>query len=286
MQYLVLDTNILLKDINVINRWSPQFRILIPKFVLNELDQVSSRLRYNKEIFEILNNSNKKGFVQITQPDLAIDDYKQFHDMPTSQRLSETDYLLFKYVQQLIKQGKDAILVSNDRALARYAGTYGVSWLSLEGLYVLYTQSDTTTIDFLKKEDTILKYQRRKLIIGFILGVLVSVVSYFVINNFSYIYSSASTWGTLIILVLGGFSFFIFRNNYRLQYGLVEYLFGFYITLRVFTSKTFNYELLEMIDFIQIVGGIYVMVRGLSNFSEGIKGTLLQPVWNKIFRIK
>ena len=286
MKYLILDTNILLKDINVIKNWTPQFTIIIPQFILNELDKVSNRIGYAKETFEVLNNSKRKGFVQITQPDLNLDDYQQVQSLPTSQKLSETDFLLFKYVQQLVKQGKDAILVSNDRALLRYAFAHGISYITLEGLYNLYNKSVSTKIEFLKNDDTILKYQRRKLITGFILGVIFTVVSYLIINNFSSIYSTASTWGTIVILIAVSFAFFLFKRNYQLQYGSVEYLFGFYITIRVFISKSFNYELLEMLDFIQIVGGIYVMVRGLSNFNEGIKGTLLQPIWSKIFKNK
>ena len=286
MKYLILDTNILLKDINVIKNWTPQFTIIIPQFILNELDKVSNRIGYAKETFEVLNNSKRKGFVQITQPDLNLDDYQQVQSLPTSQKLSETDFLLFKYVQQLVKQGKDAILVSNDRALLRYAFAHGISYITLEGLYNLYNKSVSTKIEFLKNDDTILKYQRRKLITGFILGVIFTVVSYLIINNFSSIYSTASTWGTIVILIAVSFAFFLFKRNYQLQYGSVEYLFGFYITIRVFISKSFNYELLEMLDFIQIVGGIYVMVRGLSNINEGIKGTLLQPIWSKIFKNK
>ncbi len=285
MKYLVLDTNILLKDINVIKRWSPQYKILIPKFIINELDAVSSRLHYNKQIFEIINNSDTKGFVTIVEPSIENDDIKQFRDFPSTHRLSDTDYLLFKYVQQLTKQGKDAILVSDDRALTRFAMVNGVNSMSLEGLSNLYSLPETTNIDFLRKDETIIKYQNRKMIVGFSLGVTVSIISYLFIENFRIIYSSASVWGTIVLVLVISFLFFLFRSKYRLQYGCVEYLFGFYIALRVFTARTFDYNLLEMIDFIQIVGGIYGMVRGLINVSEGIKGTLLQPLWNKIFRI-
>ena len=67
-------------------------------------------------------------------------------------------------------------------------------------------------------------------------------------------------------------------------YGTLEFLFGFYISTRVLTEKDFDYAVIGIVEIIQIVGGIYVMVRGLSNIDDGIKGTRLEPKWKKVTR--
>jgi len=65
-----------------------------------------------------------------------------------------------------------------------------------------------------------------------------------------------------------------------LSYGVTEFVFGFIMTLRVFFPD-FDYKRLQIMSFLQIIAGIYVMVRGMDNFGKGIQDTRFEYFWNK-----
>lgn len=45
----------------------------------------------------------------------------------------------------------------------------------------------------------------------------------------------------------------------------------------------FDYSKLGAVEVIQVLGGLYVMVRGLDNVGKGTEGTRLEQFWKKIF---
>ena len=76
-----------------------------------------------------------------------------------------------------------------------------------------------------------------------------------------------------------------FRSRYRLYYGIVEFFAGFFTALNVFRPTNFDYSKLEIFALFQILGGLYIMVRGLDNVAQGVRGTDTEPTWKKIFGV-
>ena len=95
--------------------------------------------------------------------------------------------------------------------------------------------------------------------------------------------STISTWGTLVTLPIVGIALYWYRQKYRLSYGLFEYFVGLMMTYYVF-FPSFNYASLTALEGIQIIGGVYVMVRGLDNISNGIEGSRFDLLWKRLFR--
>lgn len=83
------------------------------------------------------------------------------------------------------------------------------------------------------------------------------------------------------------FIFYWFRSNLRIAYAIAEFSFGYLSVLYVtspFASDFEIYNIYKLTVVIPILGGIYVMVRGLDNFSKGLQGTLLERPWKKMFK--
>ena len=70
------------------------------------------------------------------------------------------------------------------------------------------------------------------------------------------------------------------RQNFRNPH--FEFLVGVMLTYYVF-FPTFSYAALTVVEGIQIIGGLYVMVRGLDNVSKGVEGTRFEQSWKKLF---
>jgi hypothetical protein len=88
-------------------------------------------------------------------------------------------------------------------------------------------------------------------------------------------------WGTLAAILLAGIIAYIFRARGRLAYGFFEFTFGFILAARVFWPK-FDYASLAPSDYLQILAGVYVMVRGLDNIQKGSKGTVAESIIERI----
>lgn len=67
-----------------------------------------------------------------------------------------------------------------------------------------------------------------------------------------------------------------------MSYGVFEFFIGLIMTYYVFFPD-FSYEKITVVEGIQIIGGLYVMVRGMDNLSKGVEGTRFETMWKKIF---
>lgn len=228
--------------------------------------------------------ADKKSFVKVDKYDITISD--DTHRKNTDQKLSTVDLKLFELAKIYKKGGRKVVLVTNDRSLQVFAKKNGIESYNAYQYLREVRGYKTTDIKELRNDENITNFQKRKFPYGLISGVLLSIFIYILKENSQKIFDTVNIWGTIIILFVLGVIFFLFRTNFRLVYGILEIVFGFYISIRVFTEKDFNYESIGIVEVIQIIGGIYVMVRGFSNFDDRIKGTLFEPRWKTLTRFR
>lgn len=285
MKYFVLDTNILIKDPDIILRWSPNYKIIIPRLIFSELDRVTSRLGGPiGRFWQNMEKAEKTGFISVLDSDYPISE--DLINKSANSRLSIVDLQLAEICLKLQKEKKDVTLVTNDRPLRVYAENLQLKTIDLFQFQNFISAFKATDLGSLKTNETIKQYQYKRFIYGLISGILLSSLTSLFINNFQKLYETFNIWGTIIIILFSGLVFFLFRTNFRWIYGLIEFGFGFFISIRVFSVFDFKYDSIGIVEIIQLVGGIYVMVRGLSNVDDGVKGTLAEPSWLKITRWK
>ena len=113
---------------------------------------------------------------------------------------------------------------------------------------------------------------------GFLFGVLTTIILLLLWMNKNTISQSAPVWGlTLASASLGVFLFW-FRSRYRLYYGIVEVLFGLLATTRSANPTSYDSTFV-----VQIIAGIYIIVRGLDNVEKGIEGLRIELPWRRFF---
>jgi len=87
--------------------------------------------------------------------------------------------------------------------------------------------------------------------------------------------------GCIVILLLGVALFWV-RGRFPIVYGSTEVFVGIIAAINAFTRVDFS-TVPDAGVVIQILGGIYIIVRGLDNMGKGVKGTALEPRWNGWF---
>lgn len=100
--------------------------------------------------------------------------------------------------------------------------------------------------------------------------------------NAARILSTVSVWGTIAALLALGVGLFWYRQRYRLSYGVFEFMAGAMMSIYVFFPR-FDYATLGVAQGLQVLAGLYVMVRGLDNVNTGLQGTKLEAKWNQVF---
>lgn len=284
MKRLILDTNILFKDPSILTRWSSNFRIIIPDIVLEEAGKVSGRLPGTENLLHLVDNATAKGFVKIARVNRDKYPYSPDND---NKRISYVDFQLAHFAKDYSKDKDETFLVTEDRLLLKYANEIGVKTLNLFALQNDLLSFKTVNIDEVEKGKTISQFQFRHLAISFATGVVLTAVSFLMYKNIDTILSKSPIWGSALSLLVVAFGFYWVRANYRIGYGIAEFSFGLYSAFWALSPYSPDFDLSTLTSdlpkIFSLVGGIYVMVRGLTNFGDGIKGTSLEIYWRKVF---
>jgi len=275
----IIDTSVLLQHPQILSRAASR-KIVIPKAVMEEL---SHRGRGSKwaGIAELVTSSITSG-VKINKAPETLENEIIQSDR-NAQRLSGADFdiarIAIGYAEQ---QGADVpCVVTEDKALAYFLASRNIK--SITGSeFIGESKQDSLNKDIEEKADKVVSSQRRYIIISFILGIAASALGNIIYSNLSLLVSTITVWGTMIGLPILGLAFFWYRENFRLSYGAFEFCVGVIISYYVFFPN-FNYSNLGVTEGVQILGGLYVMVRGLDNIGKGIIGTRLESVWKKLF---
>ncbi|MGO8150462.1 hypothetical protein AB9F36_11680 [Rhizobium leguminosarum] len=91
-------------------------------------------------------------------------------------------------------------------------------------------------------------------------------------------------WGIMVALPAIGIGVFAWRQWYRLSYGLFEFMVGVAAAFQVMATQATDIRNLTALHYMQIVAGIYVVVRGLDNIGKGLEPTKYWPLWRYLFR--
>lgn len=285
MKRYILDTNILIKDPSLLTKWSSNYHIIIPDVVLEETGYVSGRLSGSKSLIHSIETSTSKGFVKIANVDRNKYDFSE--SIGRDFRISYTDYQIAHFAKDYSKTKPETYLVTEDRRLAAYADHIGVKTQNLFGFQNDIQSNKTVDITEVGESSNIRKFQFRHLAISFISGIALTILSYIIYKNFDSITKKFPIWGTITALTVIPFIFYWFRSNLRIAYAIAEFSFGYFTVMFVTKPFATDFDIAKIYDWttaISILGGIYVMVRGLDNFSKGLQGTLLERHWKKVFK--
>ncbi len=247
------------------------------------MEELSYRGRGSKwaDIAELVTSSIPAGVKIADAPERLKNDLIQSDR--NAQRLSGADFDIARIaIAYAEEQGIDTpCVVTNDKALAYFLSSRNIK--SITGSeFIGESKGDTLNKDIEDKAEKVVSSQRRYIFTSFVLGVLASAAGNIIYSNLDLLVSTITVWGTMVGLPILGLALFWYRENFRLSYGAFEFCVGLIMSYYVF-FPTFSYSGLGVTEGIQILGGLYVMVRGLDNVGKGVNGTRLETLWKKLF---
>jgi rRNA-processing protein FCF1 len=278
MRFLI-DTSAILQSPEILARAKNQ-HLLIPRAVLSELF-APGKQAFRPQFGPLVTEALTAGVEIIEGP--ALLKKELLASDPYAQRLSNTDIEIMRTAVDITERiGSNSVsVITLDKALKQALESRRIN--SLTPSEFLFQQAGTTPdVKTLNSATSVSRSQQRYMLYSAIAGALISAVGHFTYNNLSYLTSTVSVWGTVITLMLIGIGLFWYRQHFRLSYGVAEFIVGVMMASYPFFPD-FNYSALDVVQSIQILGGLYVMVRGLDNVGKGLEGTRLQGLWDRWF---
>lgn len=280
----ILDTNILVQYPEVLTKANKQLKLLIPQAVLDEISYGATRImgRWGelKALVEIAISQGQGVELIKASADIPLD----LHTTEKIfQKLSNTDLNVARTAIELSNRlgGSTVTVVTSDRILNKFLQLKKINSIGAQQFFDL-TTNQKTNIELEKSVTNLVSSQWNFIISSFFAGILVSMLGAIAFSYRSELLSTLPIWGTIIFLPLLGIMFYWYRERYRLRYGVSELFFGIFACYYPFFPD-FDYSKFNITHTIQIVGGLYVIVRGLDNIGKAIDGTKIGEYWKKIF---
>lgn len=278
-QRYILDMSALLQHPEILSKAGSR-KLVIPEAVLHEMS-FRGREGARSGIANLINQASTRGAMIVRTPSKIKNELLESDR--NAQRLNGADIDIARIAIDYSERSTPSAVcvVTSDRALALFLTSRGIR--SISGSEFLgESAADTPDQELQTSVSTFVKSQWRHLALSLALGALGSLIANIGYSKFSYLVSTISVWGTVVALPLLGIFLFWYRQRFRLSYGVFEFIVGVMMTYYVFFPN-FSYVALSVVEGIQILGGLYVMVRGLDNVSKGVEGTRLEPLWKKLF---
>ncbi|RZK13635.1 MAG: hypothetical protein EOO43_17625 [Flavobacterium sp.] len=93
-------------------------------------------------------------------------------------------------------------------------------------------------------------------------------------KNLDIIFKNLHIYGSIIVFLAFALALFYWREREKISYGMFEFSIGFIAIIMVLYP--INFQINEYINLdtdIKILGGLYIMVRGLDNMVKGMQGS-------------
>lgn len=278
-QRFILDTSALLRHPEIL-ALAGRRKLVIPEAVLRELYS-RSREESRTDISSLIKQAISRGAKIVScpvKPDHAPEIFDGY-----SQRFSDADIEISRIAASYAERfgAKNVVVITLDRALQKFISRNGIN--SITGnqfLHNLIGEEPDPEIE--RSAKSYAAKQWKFSILSILLGLASSWAGNLGFAKLSYLIETVSVWGTMIALPILGVILYWYRQKFRLAYGIFEFIVGVMMAYYVFFPE-FSYAKLSVVQGMQILGGLYVMVRGLDNVSKGVEGTRVEVMWKRWF---
>lgn len=278
MRYL-LDTSAILRSPEVLAR-AKTHELLIPAAVVDELLE-RARPEPRSMLSSLLSQAMEAGASVVKGPGDAARVVTPADR--TSYNLDRSDIEIAATAAMLNEQreGGGITVITLDKKFAAFLERNGIAWIAPSDFLALDPgqKSDQKT---LASASSVTRSQRFYIGLSWLGGLGTALVGNIAYDNAQNLLTTAPVWGTLIGILIVGCALYWYRQRFRLAYGVAEFAVGFMTSAYVF-YPTFDYAGIQVVHEIQLLGGLYVMVRGLDNIAKGVENTRLEPLWKRVF---
>lgn len=280
---IYLDETAILDNESVLTHLHRDFRVYIPPTIIRAVKDPSSSDPRSKSRSQVLESAlnNAKVF------NAGVD----FSSTANIAGASGTyaDILGHALYTQSHDRDSSVIVVSADLSLNKLAIANHVNIVTPTAYIAMVDAATKADVDRTEYESATAaakqRSQKYQIIIGIVTGLLLIVLAWLSWRYREVLLSTVNTWGALISAALVGGLLYALRGRLRIGYGILEVGVGMMSAMSSFatstgsaptTAPTFTTAM-----GIAVLGGIYIIVRGLDNIGKALEKTPYENTWRK-----
>jgi hypothetical protein len=275
--HYLLDTNAILHSPEVLAS-ARHSKLVIPRAVFGELTN-RGREHIRNVVASFVAEALNAG-AEVLDPPQHLNTEPIASDRH-AQRLSSADMEIARTAIGLSEKSIPVCVVTLDQALRIFLSSRSIRSIT-PSEFLSERTGNQTDAALLTSAQSFTSVQKRYMWLSGGAGAVGALAATAVYLNAAYLINTVSVWGTVIALPVLGIFLFWWRQRFRLSYGVFEFLVGVMMSLYVF-FPAFDFKALGLLHGLQVLAGLYVMVRGLDNLGIGLQGTRIEPLWKRVF---
>lgn len=276
----ILDTSAIVQAPEVLAKASDTVKFVIPQAILGELTKYFSGSLRDQALLALQLAQNHGA-------ELAARPRSQSLLTTTTLDLSRGDIEIAELARERTEeQGQfaDVYVVTNDKELMAYMPSLGVSTIDVKQLVArLVEQPDVAEVR--RSADKLTSSQRQRIVSSVAAGAsifaaLVQLTEFLTRVGLPKPYLVVGL--AVVAPLVAGVLLFAIRQRFRLTYGVAEVLAGVYAAYEALSRIT-DVNLLTIAGAFQVLGGLYIVVRGMDNIGKGLDKSRYGEVWKSLF---
>jgi hypothetical protein len=291
MTELLLDSRILIEEPRILILDTNNYKLLTTPYVLEQIRSsgTSLNISYTNRL-KLIENAVDKNIITIVPSTEEVEFIEEIEYSINSPRLDYIEKKMLAYILFKKQEGKKVYLVTRDRLLIKFANNYKIELFNISELDTLLGASEIkqeSSSGIYQEIETYERKERSKISSGIFIGILLSFIAYEVYLHIELIIASTNVWGTISLIILLSFILYIIREKWRLPYGVLEFFVGVFSIVAVFYPNRFNLSSIALDSnlLIKVIGGLYIMVRGIDNVMIALNDTKFGIRFRRLFSI-
>ncbi len=293
MHRIILDRTIIIKYPELLTLNGRDYHPVVTLEILRELQAIKPT-SWGKQLADIIEKGHLNGEVSIINPFGARHQALERRYVSASLSMADVSLLAAADSVQLDHPDDEVSIATTDKAVIRFAFDNDIKILSVYEINTLLGKNDkiqkkepSTLFEAIQGHENSQRWSFWLSLLSALTGVVTSVFTFvnWAIRIKVPIPDKYIGFIIFIFLIALGVFFYYCREKYRLFYGMFELLAGIAVVFLVFSQHDFIYnELLKDVesDF-KILGGLYIIVRGMDNIHKGSAGTKMGLWFDRVF---
>jgi len=254
---------------------------------LDVLSELNSTERYiSSKRSEIIDQAISEGSLQLVNTSLSK--IQKFESQIPRAKLSTSDVSLIALALFYKDRGDDPEIATYDKVIVDMCIRFGIKLIKDDEIQLLlelgrieekHTGLNQKINEFETRENGNLWKQ-------LLFGIFSAFIGGIISTNLNAIVKDLHIYGSIIGFLIIAFGLFYWRERERISYGVFEFSIGFLAIIIVLLPVNFEINQYTNIDTdIKIIGGLYIMVRGLDNLVKGLQGFKLGVYLSRRWKI-
>lgn len=283
MKHIVIDSSAFFKQPGILSLSSPEAKLVVTGSVLNELTNfplTGSGISF----LPAIEKAHENGTIQFSIVPEGESPRQETPKLAFTQSLSGSNrrFLTDALAYKAAHGDTEFALATDDKTIAEYAKSIGIETIKSSKLGAILSKGGSVVDAIAQLVNKATHSQLLWFVLNLAIAAFLVCFADWLSSRLHPLLKILEFGWSLAAILVTGFLFYLLRSYFRQAYGLTEIFVGVWVCLRLFPLPPLE-STSPPTMMLQLLGGLYIIVRGIENFGRGLRGTRFYPYISWIF---